>query len=268
MKGSQIINYIRNPQQLGQSDINLLEQMTVSYPYTQTLQLLLAKCLYNFESPRFGAQIKVAAAYAGDRRLLKQLIEKSYSTSAKEDDEESPESFVNTQNQHLGEVNGQTLVPLTFHHSEATEIRKEISVSAPKEGEQRNKLIDIIRARLAEIQTEREVVRTKPEIVIQPTAGPDTIDIDTFNKNSLIERFLKEEPRIKTPKRDFFNPVDMAKLSSIDRDDLVSETLALIFVQQGDIPKAIKIYERLSLIFPEKSGYFAAQIEKLGVKPR
>ena len=43
----------------------------------------------------------------------------------------------------------------------------------------------------------------------------------------------------------------------------ISETLAVLMEKQGHIDKAIEMYEKLSLINPEKSAYFAALIEKL-----
>ena len=79
----------------------------------------------------------------------------------------------------------------------------------------------------------------------------------------LIEKFIKNEPRIVAGKSEFYSPGNMARRSAIDHEDLISETLARIYAQQGNISKAIDAYQRLSLKNPEKSTYFAALIKEL-----
>ena len=44
---------------------------------------------------------------------------------------------------------------------------------------------------------------------------------------------------------------------------IITETLAELLANQGQTEKAINMYERLSLIFPNKSAFFAAKIEQL-----
>ena len=46
-------------------------------------------------------------------------------------------------------------------------------------------------------------------------------------------------------------------------EDVITETMAEVFLQQGKLHKAKEIYEKLSLLNPSKIAYFAAKIEQI-----
>jgi hypothetical protein len=80
---------------------------------------------------------------------------------------------------------------------------------------------------------------------------------------SIIDKFIKEEPRIKPKQVKFFNPEDVAEESVREDFTFATETLANIYIKQGLITKAIEIFNSLSLRYPQKSSYFAVKIEEL-----
>ena len=83
-------------------------------------------------------------------------------------------------------------------------------------------------------------------------------------KKELIDKIIESDPgRIKLGNNKFFTPAIDAKQSLLENEHLVTETLAKIYALQGNISKAIRAYEILSLKFPQKSVYFASLIEKL-----
>lgn len=90
--------------------------------------------------------------------------------------------------------------------------------------------------------------------------------IDKRYKKNIIEQFIKVQPSItKNDKLDVENNTNELIIdnSVIENEDIYSETLANIYIKQGNFNKAIIIFEKLSVQNPKKILYFAQEIEKL-----
>lgn len=66
---------------------------------------------------------------------------------------------------------------------------------------------------------------------------------------------------IRNKKEAFFNANDAAKESLIENYELVTPTLARVYLEQGHYEKAISAYKKLILKYPEKNVFFASQIK-------
>jgi len=97
-----------------------------------------------------------------------------------------------------------------------------------------------------------EEVKRRPVEAVEPKKGSE-----------IIEKFIQEEPIIHPPSPEQLNTENMARQSAEDNYMLVTETLANIYVDQGLYLKAIEVFKKLILRYPEKKSYFAAQIQNL-----
>lgn len=99
------------------------------------------------------------------------------------------------------------------------------------------------------------------------TSIPD-LEIDSeailhLSSADIIDRFLKEkELRIVAEEGEVESEI-VTEADLEEEDDLVSEELAEVYLQQGLKEEALAIYRRLSLLIPEKSVYFAEIIQRL-----
>ncbi|MFN0202305.1 MAG: hypothetical protein ACKVTZ_12330 [Bacteroidia bacterium] len=90
--------------------------------------------------------------------------------------------------------------------------------------------------------------------------APEILRKETSN---LLENFLVKQPKMpKMNPNDANKPVKV-KEESEPEPEILTETMAKIHLLQGNKKEAVEIYEKLSLVFPEKSVYFADQIQKI-----
>jgi hypothetical protein len=112
----------------------------------------------------------------------------------------------------------------------------------------------------------REIEKAKKESLVQPKMAElptPKIARDPGTVESILDKFIRENPSIARPKSEFYSPVNMAKQSAEESAEIVSETLAQIYTRQGLYKKAIVMYEKLGLHYPDKFTYFAGLISQI-----
>ena len=243
MERQQFISYINEPGKLDKHSLDDIEDLTKKFPYCQSLQILHLLNLHTTNHVMYSEQLKSSAAHIADRKRLRELIR-----GMQEEGDGSQKSEIRRQKSEVrNQENGERAPSDVSTEEQEPKAEPIVPVIEQDEEIRLLKLKQIVEDRLKEITAKNE-------------ESPDSTKL---TREELIDRFMEEEPSISRPKTKFFDPVKVAKSSREEQPGLVTETLAHIHIQQGNIDKAIEIYRKLSLNFPEKSGYFAAQIKKL-----
>ena len=261
MDSKQLIGYMTRPERLKDEAVKEVEQLVADYPYFAIGQTLLTIAYQNTNDNRYESQLKRTATLVPNRDKLRlfTLIARHRLESEPEipalPDEMAPAENVPSKTESA-EQNSNIIREKVFIIPEIdlSGSQEELSAEMALLDEKRKSLDElkaIIANRLKEIEDEKH--RKEAE---QPKTKK-------LSRKELIDKFILENPSISRPKAEFYNPISVAQNSIIDQENIVSETLAKIYEKQGYLDKAISIYEKLSLKYPEKSRYFAAQIEQI-----
>jgi len=249
MDTQEFISFIKEPGKLGKDSLNDIEDLTRKFPYCQSLKILHLLNLRIINHVMYSEQLKSTAAYIADRRRLKELTH-----GLKKEDSSQGDLKLETRDSKLETRDS---------NNEDQDLKPVPEIPEPKPEPPPEPIVPIIEqdeeARLLAL---KEIVENR----LRQIKSDKAEELEVPSKEELIEKFIKEEPSISRPRADFFDPVKVARSSTQEQEGLVSETLARIHVLQGNIEKAIEIYRKLSLNFPEKSAYFAAQITKISTE--
>jgi hypothetical protein len=265
------------------------------FPYFQSAHLLLLKGLHNSSDVKFENQLRKSALHAGDRGVLYWLLQSSSEPELK-DEEPLPlavvkhESDSDTQQTVIESARNSDLLideiekdsagsmnELKDIHDHSVMVASEPDSSEPDgviflNEEAGTEPVDTVffmdpgfavphHSELLELDLEENDSFILDES--EPIVEPDKTSRKQI-QSDLIDRFIIANPRIEPQKdKNFVGNEDISKPFVEESEGLVTETLAKIYVGQGYYSKAIDIYEKLSLKFPEKSSYFATQIEKV-----
>ena len=224
MQKERIISLISNPETINKEDNLFLDNIIKKFPFFSISHILLAKGLLNTESVRYNRKLKQAALYSLERKHLFKLITQNLEKKSLSVDEEAEMEIIHVEDTpEFNDVETDLKIgkPLKFEETEEYSFAQWLSLTKVK-------------------KIDRSEKKTK--------------------EYDLINSFIESNPNIKPEKNKFFSPTETAKTSLVENNELVTETLARVYLEQQHFEKAIEAYKKLSLKYPKKSSFFADQI--------
>jgi hypothetical protein len=264
---------------MNDNDIIALEQLVEKYPWYSLAHLELYKKFCERGPEARGEYLQRAAAYVHSRELLYEITQ-IHDAASKEESTDSFEQIDKADAEpfdqpDIAPVAGPDRIPLAKPATNQVEESFEETVSGPfeetvAEPVRSKSIIDFSDDDFFElIPEEGEFVGTEqPQIF----AGGDyfsrkEMDAIDLDKTQPIDKFISEKPSLLRG-----NPSSSAEpVIPEDSDDFVdsgfyTETLARIYAEQGLVKRAVDVYAKLILLYPEKSTYFASLVKELKTK--
>ena len=235
---------IKHPQYLDRDTLYELRSMLALYPYFQTARLLLLQNLYLLHDPSFDAELRRAAIYITDRRVLFQMIEAAhYRLRTPQVQTQKAENSEERENRTISLID-------SFLDSIPKENETGQEDQPKRKPTPADAAVDYV-AYLLESETDDDKSEDVPQLI-----GQDLID--SFINNDKTRIVLPEQPQ-QTPNLD----QQVENDGKEPEEGYFTETLARIYIKQGRYSKALEIIQRLSLQYPKKNAYFADQIRFL-----
>jgi hypothetical protein len=126
------------------------------------------------------------------------------------------------------------------------------------------RLAEVCYKGLADVDDVSRLIALMHPTATIPMESIDVEQLTYMSSDDLIDRFLhRGGKRIVAEEGD---AEDMSMANFGDEEDMVSEELAEIYLNQGLYEQAIDTYRKLSLVNSKKSIYFAELIEEISKK--
>lgn len=240
-----------------------LRRITAEYPYYQPARLLLLKNLYLLHDATFDEELRRSAIYFTDRKILFNLVEAAHYRLKRK----SPQSFNNVPDRRqVGSAENISSRTVSLIDTFLSSIPKE---EDEKDGENENiakketkhrkptaadATVDYVAYLLAtdfEELNDNDSNTDQQSLTQEPTMNGGAL-IDAFINNDGGRFNLQEEP-------EYHPEITTANEDGDSDDELLTETMAGIYIQQGRYEKALEIMNRINSTTQKKSPYFEDQ---------
>lgn len=238
----EITELINHPERMDRDTLYELRSMLALHPYFQTARLLMLQNLYLLHDPAFDEELRRAAVYITDRKIIFQMVEAAH---------------YQLRQQKLSKKSSTSQASST-----STPVSRTID------------LIDNFLDSIPQDETTDEKPKRKPtpadaavDYVAYLLATEDDYDDDKptpqMKGQNLIDTFLEQEKgriMLDLPEEPSDDDHDHEEEGE---EEYFTETLARIYIKQGRYQRALDIITRLSERYPKKNAYFADQIRFL-----
>lgn len=262
---------IEHPEQMDRETLYDLRSFIALHPFYQTARILLLLNLYILHDATFDEELRTAAIYVTDRRILFNMIEAAHYKIHAEKPINAQK--VQTPTNDAQEDRTEKLIDSflnTLPQDEDNDIKE-----AHKKPTQKDATVDYV-AYLMNIEDEQDAEFQQKQLSDRTSALIDHFMEDGgFNlKTEEDEGDVSEEnhltgstnqnlieEKVTTPPAKM--PTSSGEEISKGEESYFTETLSRIYIKQGRYEKALEIITQLNLNIPKKNAYFADQIRFL-----